>query len=135
MTDKPIPVANPDSTVFWEACNEKSFLIQGCKSCGEKQFYPRALCKRCNSKDLEWQQVSGHGKVKTFTVVNHAPSPAFKADLPYVLALIDLEEGVRAMMNILDCDVADVHIGMDVELTYELRGEQYIPQAKPISKG
>ncbi|MCC3306363.1 Zn-ribbon domain-containing OB-fold protein [Sneathiella sp. HT1-7] len=135
MTGKPVPVANPDSAVFWEACNEKRFLIQSCNSCGEKQFYPRALCKSCHSKDLEWQEVSGRGKVKTFTVVNHAPSPAFKADLPYVLALIDLEEGVRAMMNILDCDVADVHIGMDVELTFERRGKQYIPQAKPVSKG
>ncbi|MDF2368519.1 Zn-ribbon domain-containing OB-fold protein [Sneathiella sp.] len=135
MTGKPIPVANPDTAVFWDACNEKRFLIQSCKSCGENQFYPRAICKNCQSNDLEWQEVSGRGTVKTFTVVRHAPSPAFKADLPYVLALINLDEGVSTMMNVIECDVEDVHIGMDIELTFELRGEQYIPQAKPISKG
>ncbi len=132
MTEKPIPVPNPDSVEFWKACNEEKFLIQTCNSCGKNQFYPRAICKHCHGSDLDWQPVSGRGKVKTFTVVSHAPSPAFKEDLPYVLALIDLEEGVRAMMNVIGCDVADVHIGMDIELTFEARGDQKIPQAKAI---
>lgn len=133
MTTKPIPVANPDTAPFWEACNEEKFLIQECNSCGKTQFYPRAICKHCNGSDLKWREASGRGKVKTFTVVHHAPSPAFKDDLPYVLALIDLEEGVRAMMNVIGCNVDDVHIGMAVEIVYEQRGDQKIPQAKAIS--
>src|SRR5690606_1799961 len=80
MTMKPVPVANPDTAPFWEACNEERFLIQECNACGKTQFYPRALCKHCNSHDLKWREASGRGKVKTFTVVNHAPSPAFKED-------------------------------------------------------
>ena len=132
MTMKPVPTANPDTVAFWEACNEEKFLIQECNSCGKYQFYPRALCKHCNATDLKWHQVSGRGKVKTFTVVHHAPSPAFKDDLPYVLALIDLEEGVRTMMNVIGCDVEDVYIGMNIELTFETRGDQKIPQAKAI---
>ncbi|MEX1035500.1 MAG: Zn-ribbon domain-containing OB-fold protein [Sneathiella sp.] len=134
MTGKPVPTPNPDSVEFWNACNQEKFLIQICGSCGKNQFYPRAICKHCHGNDLKWQQVSGRGKVKTFTIVHHAPSAAFREDLPYVLALIDLEEGVRAMMNVIGCDIADVHIGMDIELTFETRGEQKIPQAKAIGK-
>ncbi|TNE42319.1 MAG: Zn-ribbon domain-containing OB-fold protein, partial [Alphaproteobacteria bacterium] len=136
MSGKPVPRPNPDSVVFWEACNDERFMIQKCNTCGKSQFYPRAICKSCHSTSLEWQTASGRGKIKTFTVVHHAPSPAFKEDLPYVLALIDLEEGVRTMMNVIDCDPADAHIGMEVEITFEMRGdnEQKIPQAKAIGK-
>lgn len=135
MSGKPVPVANPDTAVFWDACNEKRFLIQTCSACGQSQFYPRSICKSCHSTDLEWRDASGRGSIKTFTVVHYAPTPGFNEDLPYVLALIDLEEGVRAMMNVIECNIADVHIGMEIELTFELRGDQYIPQARPFREG
>lgn len=133
MPHKPTPVANSDTRPFWEACNEEKFTYQHCKNCNENQFYPRVICKNCHSTDLLWKTASGNGSVAAFTVVHHAPSKAFREDVPYVLALIDLEDGIRTMMNVTHCDVDTVYAGMPITLHFEKRGDdnQKIPQAKP----
>lgn len=131
MTDmKPTPRPNADTKPFWEACNDGKLLFQRCNSCGEPQFYPRAVCTKCESRDLAWQESDGRGTVHTFTIVQRAPSAAFKADGPYVLALIDLDEGFRMMVNIVDCDPGAVSIGAPVEIAFEDRSGQAIPQAR-----
>lgn len=132
---KPLPRPNEETRAFWEACDRGELLFQECAACGHRQFYPRRLCQACHAADPAWKQASGRGRVYTFTVVNRAPLPAFKADSPYVLALIDLEEGPRMMMNVINCDPDAVHIDMPVRVTFERRGAgdqaQAIPQAEP----
>jgi uncharacterized OB-fold protein len=84
---------------------------------------------KCESVELEWKEAEAVGVVHTFTVVNRAPSPAFRGDVPYVLALIDITDGFRMMMNIVDCDPADIAIGKSVRIVYEQRAGQKVPQA------
>lgn len=131
---KPVPTANADSRLFWEACNRRELTFQKCGACGHVQFYPRALCTACQADGLEWQTASGLGTVYTFTVNHRAPTPAFKAEAPYVIALVDLDEGFRMMMNVINCAPDSVSIGLRVRVTFEARGadgEQLIPQAEP----
>lgn len=134
MNGKPTPIPNADTRTFWEACNRKVLLFQQCNACGYHQFYPRSLCKQCASQDLEWVEAAPQGRVFSFTVQYRAPTPVFREDIPYIIALIDLRDGIRMMMNVMNCAPEDVYIGMPVQIVFEERGEdgQKIPQAEPL---
>jgi uncharacterized OB-fold protein len=82
--------------------------------CGHRQFYPRALCTACGA-DPAWAEASGRGTVHTYTIVRQYGAPPFKDELPYVVAVIELDEGVRMVGNVTDCPVEQVHVGMAVE--------------------
>jgi uncharacterized OB-fold protein len=112
--DRPLPETDPLSSVYWAAAARGELLIQTCDSCGNNQFYPRAVCTTCGQTP-RWLQASGDGTVYTFTIVRqHGMSP-FREEVPYVIAMIDLAEGPRLMSRITDCDVDDVHVGMAVK--------------------
>lgn len=128
---KPVPRPNADTRPFWDACNDGRLTFQKCRSCGHAQFYPRSACTACESADLEWRDAAPHGTIHSFTVVHRAPSPAFRADVPYVLALVDLADGFRMMMNVVGCDPATVAIGQPVRIVFEDRAGQKLPQATP----
>lgn len=127
---KPVPVADGDSIRFWEGCNEGKLLIQQCGDCDEYIFYPRIVCPNCMSEHVEWIESSGIGKVYSYTVVRRA-APAFKEDLPFVVAMIELDEGVRMLSNIVECEIEDVHCDMPVKVTFEKREEMALPMFKP----
>jgi hypothetical protein len=129
---KPIPTPNADTQPFWDACNEDRLIVQTCRACGHSQFYPRALCVKCEGRDLDWRDAKLKGTVHTFTVVHRAPSPAFKEDAPYVLALIDLDDGFRMMMNIVDTPHDAITIGMPVRIVFEDRDGRKLPQAERL---
>ncbi len=131
---KPIPVPNEDSEIFWRGCSEHKLTIQRCKSCGKARFYPRIICPTCGSTDTEWFDASGDGSVFSYTIVHRAPSPAFKGDVPYVLAIVELEEGVRMMTNIVGCDPATVKIDMPVRVQFErMSDEILLPKFAPAN--
>jgi hypothetical protein len=132
---KPIPVLDSISRPYWEGANQGEFRYQRCRGCGKAQFYSRFACVHCHGTDLQWQVAAGGGRVASFSVVHRAPLASFAADAPYVLALVDLEEGFRFMCNILNCDPATVHIGMGVQVCFESRpgSEQKIPQVEPAA--
>jgi uncharacterized protein len=129
MESKPVPLPNADSRPFWQACNREELIYQHCQACGRAQFYPRSLCAGCGAGSLEWRKSRGLGTIYTFTVSFRPPNPAFSPDVPYVIALVDLDEGFRMMLNILDCEPEAVRIGLRVKIVYETRGKQKIPQA------
>ncbi len=110
---KPLPDLDRVSGTFWSAAAEGRLLIQRCPSCGHGQFYPRALCVACGA-DPEWEEVSGRGTVHTFTVIRQQGLPAFRDETPYVVAMVDLEEGPRMMGNVTGCGVEEVRVGMAV---------------------
>ena len=116
--ERPIPRRDNLSRPFWNAGAEGRLVIQKCPACGHRQFYPRALCTRC-AEPPEWEEASGRGTVHTFTVIHQMHAQPFKDELPYVVAMVDLEEGVRMMGNVTGCDPDDVHIGMPVEVYFE----------------
>ena len=89
------------SAPFWEAASEGRLLYQRCPSCGHRQFYPRALCTACGATP-EWAEASGRGEVHTFTVVRQHGGKAFREELPYVVAIVELSEGVRMMGTLTD---------------------------------
>ncbi|MDP2661541.1 MAG: Zn-ribbon domain-containing OB-fold protein, partial [Dehalococcoidia bacterium] len=117
--NKPLPAPSKDSEAFWEGCKRHELLIQECLGCGKLRFYPRVVCPNCMSSDFEWRRASGKGTVYTFSVLYRGPTQAFKAECPYTLALVELDEGVRMTSNIVGCRPDDVRIGMKVQGVFE----------------
>lgn len=115
---RPIPRPSEESAEFWAATTEGRFLIQRCGPCGEAIFYPRATCPKCGSEDLAMEDASGRGIVYTFTISRRPTHPAFADDTPYVIAIVELEEGPHVTTNIVEIDPDDVTIGMAVEVTF-----------------
>lgn len=118
---RPRPEPTEISRPYWEACARHELLLQWCTACDRPQFYPRSVCARCGGSALEWRRASGRGTVYTYSVVHRAPDPAVAT--PYVVALVDLDEGVRMMSNIVGCDPASVRVGMTVRVTFEDLGD------------
>lgn len=92
---KPQPLSDEHSRRYWEALSEGRLLIQRCSSCGAHQFYPRRHCASCFAPDPDWVEASGQGRLHTFSVVQRSANPEFAGDCPYVLGIIELDEGVR----------------------------------------
>jgi uncharacterized OB-fold protein len=129
------PIADRDgvSAPYFRACREGKLLIQACPECGHRQFYPRPLCLNCAATP-EWMTASGHGTVHTYTVIRQMLLPPFKDATPYVVAMIDLDEGVRLMGNVISCDPEDVSIGMPVEVCFVAVAEDAaFPQWRPAA--
>lgn len=117
--DGPLPRPDKDSAVYWDAARRHELVLQQCLDCQRFRFYPRSVCPHCLSDRFEWRAASGRGQIYSFTVIHRAPAPAFRDRVPYVLALIELEEGVRMMTNIVGCDPEEVSIGEAVEVTFD----------------
>lgn len=132
---KPMPVPDGISRPYWDGANQGQFRFQRCRACGKAQFYARLACVHCHGTDLQWQAAAGGGRVASFSVIHRAPLASFSADTPYVLALVDLDEGLRFMCNLLHCEPAAVRIGMRVRVCFESRpgSEQKIPQVEPAA--
>lgn len=122
--DLPAPIVNADSAPYWEGASQDKLLLQHCRDCGAKQFFPRFLCTSCGSDNMDWVEASGKGTVHSFTVVHRAAFPEFQAQTPYIVALVDLEEGPRMMTNIVGDGALDVEIGEPVAVTFEARGDE-----------
>ncbi len=129
---KPLPRVDEESKGFWEACRRHELYIQRCRACGRRRHYPRALCPFCLSSDTEWMRCTGRGTVYTFTVTHQNQAPGFRESVPYVMAYVELEEGVRLLTNIVDCPVETVRIGMPVEVVFEDVGDDLaLPRFRP----
>ena len=133
MALPPLPRPYQDTEPYWAAARDHRFVIQHCKSCGKHQFYPRGVCSHCLSSDLEWHEASGKGTVYSFSVNHRAPHPGFADEIPFVLAIVELEEGPRMMTNIVECNPDSVKIGMAVEVTFEdVTEEVTLPKFKLV---
>ena len=118
---KPLPQPDPITKPFWESLKAHAMQIQRCGACGRFVFFPRALCPYCFSEALVWTPVSGRGAVHAFTIPHRHPLPAFQSDLPYVVALVELEEGARMLTTLVDVppDPSQIAVGMPVEVVYD----------------
>jgi uncharacterized OB-fold protein len=130
---KPIPVPDEITAFYWNAASQGRLEVQQCPRCGSRQFPPAIACPRCQSDDLEHGAVSGRGRVYSFTVVRQAFDAAFIEELPYVVALVELEEdsGVRILSNIVGAAVDSIHVGMPVEVGFEHRDGVSLPVFRP----
>ena len=116
--EKPLPRPTEDSAPFWEAAHKGELRMQRCGDCGHIRFPPALLCARCLSERAEWVALSGRGTVFSWIVVHQSQHPAFNTDVPYNVAIIELEEGPRLHTNIVDCANDRIYIGMPVEVTF-----------------
>ncbi len=116
---KPLPAPSPWSKPFWDGCRNGKLLIQRCGECGRHIFYPKLFCPFCLSRDVQWVESTGRGKIYSYTVVcAYQPTP-FSADVPYVVAIIDLDEGVRMMSNVIGCAPEEVRCDLPVQVVFE----------------
>ncbi len=116
---KPLPHLDEENRPWWEALKRHELYVQKCRDCGDMRYYPRAQCPSCLSPRTEWVRAHGRGKVYTFTATYQNQSPGFRESLPYIMAYIELDEGLKMLTNLVDCRPEDVKIGMPVEVVYE----------------
>lgn len=116
---RPTPEITEPAAAFWDAARARRLVIQRCATCGRWQHPPRPWCVTCLSDAVDFADASGLGSVYSFTVVRRAAHPAFTERVPYVYALVDLDEGVRLITNVVGCDPAQVHIGQRVRACFE----------------
>lgn len=129
---KPMPDPSPVSRVFWEKAAAGELWLQQCQDCQKFIFYPRAICPHCLSINLAWTPSKGRGRVYTFTVVYRSDLPGFETELPYICAIVELEEGPRMSSNIINCPVGEVRIDMPVEVVFEkITPEISLPKFQP----
>ncbi len=130
---KPLPTVTPWSAPFWEGCRRGELLVQKCQDCGSYIFYPKMYCPECLSSHLEWVRASGKGKVYSFMTVHGFQPTEFAADVPYVVAIVELEEGVRMMSNIVGCPPDRVRCDMEVGVVFEKVTDAFtLPKFRPI---
>jgi uncharacterized protein len=130
---KPLPHPTPDSEPFWEACRRHSLEMQKCNACGQFWFPPGNRCVHCLSDAWDWKALSGKGSVVTFTVMRRAYHPGFSSDLPYTVAVIELQEGPRLISNVVDCAPEAVEIGMAVQVVFQdATPEASLPLFRPV---
>ncbi len=116
---KPLPEPNETTRPFWEGTRAHQLRLQRCRDCRKHIFYPRAVCPFCLSEHLEWVTASGRARVYSYTVVRRAMHPGFREDVPYVLAIVELEEGPRLTTNIVGVAPEEVRVDMPVRAAYD----------------
>lgn len=110
---RPAPRPDPESAELWAATLEGRLLVQRCEVCGHHQLYPRPHCLACFGP-VGWVESAGRGTVYSYTVIRQTFARPFCDEVPYVVALVDLDVGARLMTNVVGCAPEDVHIGMVV---------------------
>ena len=128
---KPVPEVRLAAVPYWRAAAEGRLALQRCNRCEAVIHYPREWCPSCWSTELSWFDATGRAELVTFSIVHQAPSPAFAADVPYVLAVVRLEEGPQMMANVTTSDLDAVRVGMKLRVVFERRDGVSLPQFTP----
>ena len=116
---------------YWHYISSGKLCLQFCPACKQYIFYPRGLCPNCLQSGLEWKEVTGKGRVYSYTIVHVSALPDFQNEIPYIYALIELAEGVRMPSNLIDCPMDKVRVGLSVELAFIKRKGKILPVFKP----
>ncbi len=133
----PIPLPNELTTPFWDGAANGQLVIQSCNACGHLQHAPEPVCSACLSFDLGSAAVSGKGTVYTYCIATQAFHPWFADRLPFVIAVVELDEqpGLKMITNIVDVDPESVRVGDRVEVTFTPLAEGFmLPVFHPIAQ-
>ncbi|MDT7944265.1 MAG: OB-fold domain-containing protein [Dehalococcoidia bacterium] len=134
---KPLPVPSPETRPFWEGCKRHELWLPYCPRCQRFFWYPRDFCPRCFSWEVEWRRASGRGKVYTFAIHYRAFHPAWEREVPFVTAIVELEEGVRLYTQLVGVEPDPKHIRCDmpVEVVFEDVSEEIsLPKFRPVAQ-
>lgn len=132
--NKPIPIPQPESDRYWEGTRRGELWLRKCLRCEKGYFYPRDICPSCFSRETDWFRSSGQGTLYTFAIVHRAPHPGFAEDAPYIVALVEVEDGVRIPTNIVNVEPApeNLRVGMAMRVVYEkITPEITLPKFEP----
>ncbi len=119
LPTRPFPDTRNAGEKFWSAAADGKLLVPKCNACARTFWHPRPRCPHCGSERVDWIRSAGKGAIHTFTVVRQSGDPYFKTKLPYVVAMIELDEGVRLMSNVVETPLEALRIGMRVEVLFE----------------
>lgn len=114
-----LPAPDLETKPFWDGCKEGRFLIRHCNACGADHYYPRPFCPTCWSDDVAWKEASGRATLYTYSVVHVNDLPPFGERVPYVAAIVELEEGPRVMTNVEGVEHDALQIGMPLVVEYK----------------
>lgn len=113
------PQPQPESAAFWEGLRRGKLVLQRCAACGKVRHYPRPMCDACHSVDTVVFEASGRGALHSWTVVHRAFHRAFEARAPYILGIVDLDEGVRMNVPLVHVRPDSLRVGMRLQVTFE----------------
>ncbi len=131
---KPLPQPTPDTQPFWDGCREHRLRFQKCRQCGYIRWPPAIICPLCHSFEAEWIEASGRGKIYSFAVYHKAFHEAFEKDLPYVTAIVELEEGPHLLSSIVGCRPEELRCELPVEVVWDNVTQDFsLPRFKPLS--
>lgn len=131
---KPVPVPDAISAPFFDGAREGKLMLQYCTECNAWSFPVRERCPHCFAAKLEWRPASGRASLYTFTIMHQVMNPGFATAVPYNVAQVDLEEGVRMVSNIVGINNRDLRPGMKLEVVFEDVGENVsIPKFRPVA--
>jgi uncharacterized OB-fold protein len=116
MASRLAPTVTPDTEFFWTGLRSDRLLLQRCDDCGRLRHPPRPMCPHCTSLDWSAVPATGRGTVVSFVLPRHPQWPWFEDD--YVVALVELEEGVRIVSNLVEVAPADVRMGLPVTVRF-----------------
>jgi hypothetical protein len=125
---KPAPRASAESAPFWDGAREKKLLLPRCESCGRFWFPPSQRCRHCLSPDFTWRESTGEGRIYSFVVYHRVYHPGFEADVPYVVAIVELDDGPRLLTKMVGSPSGDVRCDARVRVVFEERDGVTIPQ-------
>ena len=133
MSSKPIPKPTPETRPFWEGCAQGELRLQHCVDCNHVQYPPRKLCSGCFSQAVEWRTASGRGKVLSWSMVTAPGAPGFADEVPFLSAMITLDEGPTMLSVLRNCAGDAVDFDMPVQVLFEQRSDDIsIPYFEPV---
>jgi uncharacterized OB-fold protein len=129
---RPVPVPTPETAHYWEGTARGELRLQRCRGCTTIYFPPQPFCRECGSDDVEVVRASGRGSLYSY-VITHRAAPGFEA--PYVIAVVQLEEGPRLLSNLVGVapDPDALQLDLPLEVVYETVGEVALPVFRPRS--
>jgi hypothetical protein len=130
-----LPEINDENRPFWEAAQRHELILQKCLDCAQYRYPPAPICPYCLSMKAEWAKVSGRGRVYTWTIFHQVYHPAFKAEVPYNVAVVKLDEGPQLISTVVDCNNEDLYLDMPVEVIFdEVTEEVTLPRFRPVGR-
>ena len=132
MPEKPIPESDELWQPFFDGARIGTLMVQRCQACESHLAPGTARCTECWSESLAWVQASGQGTLFSYSIVHHIGHPGFRDEVPYVIAVVELEEGPRLNTNIVRGDDTELKVGIPVEVVFEALSEEIsIPKFRP----
>ena len=130
--NKPIPVPSAESQAYWEGLRDRKLLMPRCDACGKYWFPPSLLCPHCNETKWTWTSTSGRGRIFSYVVYHRIYHPGFADEVPYAVAVIELDEGPRMVSNVIGIAPDKLACDLRVEVVYQpITDTITLPKFKP----